>query len=282
MRQVYRLLLFILGNLECSSSQSIQQPRWNNDISDLHEIPENLPLDSKLATISATGLNGVDVILITYGTETERRVSFNYTKGINAVGTVYLKEEMDREEMSTWELYFKAYDSKIGPDQVREEKLTIYITDVNDNAPKFTAPFYQEEVPENALKGYIVTAITASDPDNGNGGRFSLRLESAHLYQAAFNISQKVVDGKTVGTVTLKRELDYEILSFYQYLIIATDKDPDIPLSSNVTLVIKVKDIQDSPPYFQGLPYVTEIDENVHIDHVSISNLSRIYPSINI
>lgn len=54
-------------------------------------------LDSKLATISATGQNGVDVILITYGTETERRVSFNYTKGINAVGTVYLKEEMDRE-----------------------------------------------------------------------------------------------------------------------------------------------------------------------------------------
>ncbi|CAG2214164.1 unnamed protein product [Mytilus edulis] len=183
--------LFLYHRVIGSSSQSIQQPRWNNDISDLHEKPENLPLDSKLATISATGHNGVDVILITYGTETERRVSFNYTKGINAVGTVYLKEEMDREEMSTWELYFKAYDSKIGPDQ-------------------------------NALKGYIVTAITASDPDNGNGGRFSLRLESAHLYQAAFNISQKVVDGKTVGTVTLKRELDYEILSFYQYLIIAT------------------------------------------------------------
>lgn len=57
-----------------------------------------LILGSEIATISAEGQNGVEITLTTYGTETERRVFFNYTKdGINAVGTVYLKEEMDRE-----------------------------------------------------------------------------------------------------------------------------------------------------------------------------------------
>lgn len=57
-----------------------------------------LILGSEIATISAEGQNGVEVSLIIYGTETERRVYFNYTTdGIKALGTVYLKEEMDRE-----------------------------------------------------------------------------------------------------------------------------------------------------------------------------------------
>ncbi|VDI57892.1 Hypothetical predicted protein [Mytilus galloprovincialis] len=128
------------------SSQSIQQPRWNDDIKGLHEIQENLPLGSKLATISAEGHNGVAVTLVTYGTVTERRVFLNYTtNGIKAVGTIYLKEEIDRE--------------------VREERLTINISDVNDNAPKFSEPFYQQEVPEDGggLQGNATLIIRIQD-----------------------------------------------------------------------------------------------------------------------
>ncbi|CAC5415597.1 unnamed protein product [Mytilus coruscus] len=195
---------FVDSRYKSLSSQSIQPPRWNNDIHQTYLKPENLSIGSELATISAVGQNGVAVTLTIYGTETERRVFLNSTTdSINTVGTVYLKEEMDRE--------------------VREEKLTLYITDVNDNAPKFKEPFYQQEVTENASQGYIhvVTEITASDPDTSGGGQILFKLK---------------------------------------------DKDPDRPLSSNVTLVIKVKDIQDSPPYFQGLPYVTKIVENANLN----------------
>ncbi|XP_071133071.1 uncharacterized protein [Mytilus edulis] len=114
MKQINKLLLFILGNLEYLLPQSISPPRWNGDIHKTYQRAENLPIGSEIATISAEGQNGVEVSLIIYGTETERRVYFNYTTdGIKALGTVYLKEEMDREETGVWELYFKAYDSKI-------------------------------------------------------------------------------------------------------------------------------------------------------------------------
>ena len=33
-------------------------------------------------------------------------------------------------------------------------------------------------------------------------------------------------------------------------------------LNSTADLLIKVKDVQDKPPFFQGLPYLKYIDEN--------------------
>ncbi|XP_063446627.1 cadherin-23-like [Mytilus trossulus] len=239
------------------SAQSIQEPRWNDDIHKTYLKPENLSPGSALVTISAEGQNGVEVTLTTYGKETERRVYFNFTtNGITSVGTVYLKEEMDREEKGEWELYFKAYDSKIRVDEVREVKLTIYITDVNDNAPKFIEPMYQQDIPENENVSTEVLKVVATDPDNSIGGivRYSLQPEgqSAGLYDNAFTIDARS------GSVTLGKRLEFAKLSFYQYILIGTDGEG---LQGNATLIIKIQDVQNKPPYFTGQPFNAEIPE---------------------
>ncbi|XP_033730603.1 protocadherin-like wing polarity protein stan, partial [Pecten maximus] len=79
--------------------------------------------------------------------------------------------------------------------------------------------------------------------------------QSSGLYKDVFSIDPNN------GNLTLKRRLDYETLSFYQYTIEAVDSgSPSLTGSAEIT--IKVTDVQDTPPNFQGLPYLFTITEN--------------------
>lgn len=48
--------------------------------------------------------------------------------------------------------------------------VTVDVLDVNDNAPSFDQESYTAVIPENASSGVSVVNITATDPDEGNGG----------------------------------------------------------------------------------------------------------------
>lgn len=48
--------------------------------------------------------------------------------------------------------------------------VTVDVLDVNDNAPTFEQESYTAVIPENAPSGVNVVNITATDPDEGNGG----------------------------------------------------------------------------------------------------------------
>lgn len=48
--------------------------------------------------------------------------------------------------------------------------VTVDVLDVNDNAPSFEQESYTAVIPENASSGVSVVNITATDPDEGNGG----------------------------------------------------------------------------------------------------------------
>ncbi|XP_033729358.1 cadherin-related family member 1-like, partial [Pecten maximus] len=91
------------------------------------------------------------------------------------------------------------------------------------------------------------------------------------LYKDVFSIAPHN------GNLTLKRRLDYETLSFYQYTIEAVDTgSPSKTGSAEIT--IKVTDVQDTPPNFQGLPYLFTITENLFwvtgLVHVFVSDVN--------
>ncbi len=49
--------------------------------------------------------------------------------------------------------------------------ITVYLIDVNDNAPLFVQPEYLAELPENMTVGTRVVQVHADDVDTGLGGR---------------------------------------------------------------------------------------------------------------
>jgi len=54
--------------------------------------------------------------------------------------------------------------------------VTIDVLDVNDNAPSFEQDSYTAVIPENAPVGISVVNITASDPDESEGGTIHFEI----------------------------------------------------------------------------------------------------------
>ncbi|XP_021353819.1 protocadherin alpha-2-like [Mizuhopecten yessoensis] len=141
----------------------------------------------------------------------------------------------------------------------------VYVNDVNDNPPVFRRPAYVYNIPENSKYSSNHSAnISATDADDGANKAFVYKLDATGqvsvfqlfiLYKDVFSIDPQ--DGQLI----LQKPLDYETLSFYQYNIVAVDSGTP-PLTGTAEITIKVTDVQDTPPNFQGLPYIFTIKEN--------------------
>nr|XP_022313033.1 protocadherin Fat 4-like [Crassostrea virginica] len=233
-------------------------------------VPENFGLNHKLLTITAIEPNGFTVTISAAG-ETNNIVTIIQTKhGSTTTGEVFLKQPLDYETKNYYKLNFSALSS----DETipsREMSVPLFVTDINDTPPKFSAPAYRLEINEDKqLSDTIEANISATDPDNGAGGVVSFSLKPAGqasaLYHGIFDINSQT------GQIELKQPLDYERLTFYKYTIVARNGGRP-SLSSSASLLIMVKDVQDTPPIFQRLPYMTTISEDTHVGSV----VGRVY-----
>lgn len=85
---------------------------------------------------------------------------------------------LDREKQSVLRFYIVASDMPQGGAEQRSTRalVTVDVLDVNDNAPTFEQESYTAVIPENAPSGVSVVNITATDPDEGNGGVISYEI----------------------------------------------------------------------------------------------------------
>nr|XP_034311814.1 cadherin-23 [Crassostrea gigas]XP_034311815.1 cadherin-23 [Crassostrea gigas]XP_034311816.1 cadherin-23 [Crassostrea gigas]XP_034311818.1 cadherin-23 [Crassostrea gigas] len=181
----------------------------------------------------------------------------------NITCTVYLMAFVDRER--TQSLVFKFFANSSNTNvQIQYKSVTLILDDINDESPVFDPPSYQILLPENFKVNSTVTNvdIKATDPDTGTAGQVFYSImssgQASNLYNGYFDISS------SNGDLVLKKELDYETLTFLQYTIIATDGGHGNPThNSTAELLVKVEDVQDKPPVFLGLPYVKNFPENV-------------------
>lgn len=76
--------------------------------------------------------------------------------------------------------------------------------------------------------------------------------------------TQRIGAGKFAGIITVRGGLNYEESSRYVLVLQAEDsaKAPETSLTSSVTVVVDVLDVQDQPPVFLNAPYRTVIQEN--------------------
>lgn len=74
--------------------------------------------------------------------------------------------------------YVVASDMPQGGAEQRSSRVlvTIDVLDVNDNAPSFEQDSYTAVIPENAPMGISVVNITATDPDEDEGGAINFEI----------------------------------------------------------------------------------------------------------
>ncbi|XP_052835038.1 cadherin-86C isoform X1 [Drosophila gunungcola] len=123
--------------------------------------------------------------------------------------------------------------------------VTVYINDVNDNAPVFEQPAYSVELPENMTAGTKVVQVLATDPDSGLGGKVRYTAILGYL-NTSLNL-----DAET-GLITVstnKHGFDREVMPEYHLYVEARDMDGE-GNRAQVPLILKLIDVNDETPTF--------------------------------
>ncbi|XP_051932928.1 cadherin-22-like isoform X2 [Hippocampus zosterae] len=175
--------------------------------------------------------------------------------------------DLDRETQDRYELVVKATDmaGQMGG-LSGSTTVTIVITDVNDNPPRFPQKMYQFMVSEGAAIGTPVGRVIATDADMGEN------TDMSYLIQEGGELFKVTTDAMTQeAVVSIKKPLDFESKRTHNVVVEAVNKHADprfVDLGSfrDQTIVrVSVSDV-DEPPLFQPADgTVMEVQEDTRV-----------------
>ncbi|XP_061090084.1 protocadherin alpha-8-like [Conger conger] len=173
---------------------------------------------------------------------------------------------LDRETTSEYNVTITATDEGTPPLSSTSD-ITVHVSDVNDNAPRFTEPVNNVYVKENSPVGSMIYTVSAFDPDLNENAKVSFSLLETSAKGAAPASTFKV--NSVSGEIYSLQSFNYEETKSFQFQVQATDSGVP-PLSSSVTVNVFILDENDNspvvlPPYSgqgsvntENIPYSAE------------------------
>ena len=146
--------------------------------------------------------------------------------------------------------------------RMTSENLTVFITDVNDNAPQFTMPGgYNALTVEHTAISLPVINVEASDADQPNTDNSVVRYRISSISCSSSECGTPFTIDPITGAVNTVPPIDREMNEGYSIIIQAYDLG--VPsMSTDVTLSVVVIDTNDNRPFFPQLNYTGAIFEN--------------------
>ncbi|KAL4641609.1 protocadherin Fat 4 [Arapaima gigas] len=218
-------------------------------------VPENAPIGYTVARVTTsdedTGANAVSRYSIA---DTSLPFTIN-----SDTGDISISRPLNREDTDRYIVKVSAHDSgwTVSTD------VTIFVTDVNDNAPRFSRPSYYLDYPEMTEIGSVVTRVSASDPDEGVNGQIFYFIRSQSEF---FRINS------SSGEIYIKQQLRYQNssrhsnvnINRHSFIVTASDRGAR-PLMSETTVIVNIVDSNDNPPEFQSASYFTPVTKSVKV-----------------
>ncbi|XP_054055035.1 cadherin-8 isoform X3 [Rissa tridactyla] len=148
--------------------------------------------------------------------------------------------------------------------------VTITLTDVNDNPPKFAQSLYHFSVMEDVALGEPIGRVKANDLDIGENAKSSYDI----IEGDGMDIFEITTDAQTQdGIIRVRKPLDFETKKSYTLKVEAANVhiDPRFisggPFKDTATVKIVIEDA-DEPPVFSSPTYLLEVHENAAINSV--------------
>uniref|UniRef100_A0A087YBZ7 Protocadherin-15 n=1 Tax=Poecilia formosa TaxID=48698 RepID=A0A087YBZ7_POEFO len=165
------------------------------------------------------------------------------------IGLLLLGKPLDREITDQYRLIVTASDGN--PGGTSTATVSIVVTDVNDNDPKFNITLGTNFTVQEEQVNLFVGQVRATDPDAGANGQVYYRIVN---FPDLFVISAN-------GSIYTKRPLDRELRDQYSLIVEASDGAVD-PRRTALTLLVQILDIDDNSPVFSQQDYVVNVPEN--------------------
>ncbi|XP_004686878.1 PREDICTED: protocadherin gamma-A5 [Condylura cristata] len=214
-------------------------------------VPENIPVGTRLLTLTATdpdeGINGK----LTYSFRNEEdKISETFKLDSN-LGEISTVQSLDYEESRSYLMEVVAQD---GGALLTSAKVLVTVQDVNDNVPEVILTSLASSISEDSLPGTVIALLSIHDSDSGENGETACSIPK----NLPFKLEKSVENYYHLLTT---RALDREEISDYNITVTVTDRG-NPPLSTENIISLKVADINDNPPLFPHTSYSTYIPEN--------------------
>ena len=228
-------------------------------------IPEDLPTGRHLTQLEVSDRDETHALtyrVLQQDALSAGVVAFPFTiTGSGPAGSaqLVLDKSLDREETDKYEFTIEVTDQSGAACRM---EFIIFITDINDNAPKFCNPATTRKcneflVSENSPVKIPVGKVDSFDADLGMNAKISYEFGN-DVPSDLFSIHSGT------GVILLEKSLDRETQEFYNLTVIAHDSGSP-SLSTTTVVRIRVEDANDNAPDFEKHIYTTEVAENASI-----------------
>ncbi|KAM9801014.1 protocadherin Fat 3a [Neosynchiropus ocellatus] len=243
--------LFSLVNVTISVLDINDNPPVFERRDQLVTIPEDVDVGTRVLTVRAASKDIGTNAEITYSIRSGNEHGQFHID--TQSGEISVVQSLDYEICKDFFLTVEARDGG-APSLSAISTVNINLTDVNDNAPRFSRDYYTAVVSEDATVGDPVVLVGAEDLDSQVNGAILYSIVSGD------GDNQFFIDPLS-GMLKVNKQLDRETIPNYSLTVRAADSGIP-PLLSTVTVHVDISDINDNPPMFSSANLTTVIQEN--------------------
>ncbi|XP_036403732.1 protocadherin alpha-8-like isoform X7 [Megalops cyprinoides] len=247
------------------------------EVVDENDNPPDISVTSLMNTVREDAKVGTAVALITVSDRdggkngvvscyTGDTTPFKLQSSYKNYYSLVVDGPLDRESASQYNVTITATDEGTPP-LSSTSVITVHVSDVNDNAPRFAEPVINVYVKENGQVGSVIHTVSAFDPDLNDNAKVTYSLLGSSGKGAPPSSAVNV--NSVSGEIYSLQSFNYEEVKTLQFQVQATDSGVP-PLSSNATVNVFILDENDNspgvlPPYSdqgsvntENIPYSAE------------------------
>ncbi|XP_058292744.1 protocadherin-10 isoform X3 [Hylobates moloch] len=172
-------------------------------------------------------------------------VPFRLKSSFKNYYTIVTEAPLDREAGDSYTLTVVARD-RGEPALSTSKSIQVQVSDVNDNAPRFSQPVYDVYVTENNVPGAYIYAVSATDRDEGANAQLAYSILECQIQ--GMSVFTYVSINSENGYLYALRSFDYEQLKDFSFQVEARDAGSPQALAGNATVNILIVDQNDNAP----------------------------------
>ncbi|XP_073668238.1 protocadherin gamma-A5-like isoform X19 [Paramisgurnus dabryanus] len=173
-------------------------------------------------------------------------------------GVLLIKERIDREALCGQTTPCALHLQIILENPMQLYRVTVEVTDINDNAPMFSKKEMRFEITEMSLAGARFILERAIDRDVGRNGLHSYSLQPTDNFVLKF---QNLLNANEAVEMVLQKPLDREKQEHITLILTAFDGG-EPQMSGTMQIHVTVLDANDNAPVCSQSVYKTSIAEN--------------------